>query len=139
MPWTVNRYFTLAIAIIFLIVGTWGIAVTSTMQVGSLLLFDVDIVHNFFFFATGTVAMIVTVMGPSWSKRFNQIIGVIYLVVGLLGLAYPTLYFDGRLLGIMHANLADHILHLCIGLVAIVLSFSPESLSTTIQSQDATS
>ncbi|GHO46727.1 DUF4383 domain-containing protein [Ktedonospora formicarum] len=138
MPWTVNRYFTLAIAVIFLIVGTWGIAVTSTMQVGSLLIFDVDIVHNFFFFFTGTVAMIVTVLGPDWSKRFNQIIGIIYLVVGLLGLAYPTLYFDGRLLGIMHANLADHILHLFIGLVAIVLSFSPEGLAVTTQSQDAT-
>lgn len=130
MPWTVNRYFTLAIAIIFLVVGTFGILFSATMQVGQLLFFDVDVVHNFFHFITGTLAMVATIIGPVWSKRLNQIVGIIYLVLGLLGLGYPTLYFDGRLLGIMHANMADHILHILVGLVALTIGFSLDRVPT---------
>lgn len=128
MPWTVNRYFTLAIAIIFLIVGTAGIAYSADMQTGRMLIFDVDVVHNMVHFLTGVVAMVVAIMGPTWSRNFNRTIGVIYLLVGLLGLAYPVLYFDGRLLGIMHVNLEDHILHLLLGVIALAIGFAAERL-----------
>jgi hypothetical protein len=46
-----------------------------------------------------------------WSRRFNQIFGVIYLLVGLAGLV-PAFYFSQRLLGLMHVNAADNVLHL---------------------------
>ena len=128
MRWTVNRYFTLAIAIIFLILGTIGIAFSADMQTGHMLIFDVDVVHNMVLFLTGVVAMVVTIMSPAWSRTFNRTIGVIYLLVGLLGLAYPVLYFDGRLLGIMHANLEDHILHLLLGVIALAIGFAAERL-----------
>lgn len=134
MPWTINRYFTLAIAIIFLIVGTIGIAFSADMQTGHMLIFDVDVVHNMVHFLTGMVAMVVTIMGPTWSRTFNRVIGIVYLLVGLLGLAYPVLYFDGRLLGIMHVNLEDHILHLLLGVIALAIGFAAERLPSMASS-----
>jgi hypothetical protein len=55
-----------------------------------------------------------------WSRRFNQIFGVIYLLVGLAGLV-PAFYFSQRLLGLMHVNAADNVLHLVVGLLAAAI------------------
>src|SRR5437763_11702325 len=111
--WTVNRVVALVIGVVFLIIGILGLIIDTTS--GSLLGFDVDLVHNLVHLLTGIVALVAVFSG--WSRRFNQVFGIIYLLVGLAGLI-PGLYFDQRLLGLMHVNAADNVLHLLVGLIA---------------------
>ncbi len=118
--WTVNRIVALVIGIVFTIVGIAGFFVSSSMTVGNLMGFDVDLVHNLVHLVTGLVGLAAAFTG--WSRLFNQIFGIIYIIVGIAGLI-PALYFDGRLLGIMHINAADNVLHLVVGVIAAAVGF----------------
>lgn len=120
--WTTNRIVALVIGIVLTLVGILGFFVSSSMARGSLLGFDVDLVHNLIHLVTGLIALAAVFSG--WSRRFNQIFGIIYIVLGLVGLIYPALYFNGLLLGLTHVNAADHVLHLVIGIVAAAVGFS---------------
>ena len=116
--WTVNRAVALIIGIVFLIIGIVGLITDTTS--GSLLGFQVDLVHNLVHLVTGIVALAAAFCG--WSRRFNQVFGIIYLLVGIAGL-FPALYFGGKLLGIMAVNGADNVLHLLVGLIAAAVGF----------------
>jgi Domain of unknown function (DUF4383) len=116
--WTTNRIVAMVIGIVFLVIGLLGLIFDTTS--GSLLGFDVDLVHNLVHLLTGILGIAAAMTG--WSRRFNQIFGIIYLLVGLAGLI-PGLYFSQRLLGIMYVNAADNILHLVIGIVAAGVGF----------------
>jgi hypothetical protein len=116
----------LVIGIVFLLIGLAGFLVTSSMRVGNLLGFDVDLVHNLVHLITGIVALVAVFTG--WLRRFNQIFGIIYLIVGLTGLVYPGLvypglYFNRLWLGLMHINAVDHVFHLIMGIVATAVGF----------------
>jgi uncharacterized membrane protein len=120
--WSANRIVALVIGIVFTLVGLAGFLVSSSMARGNLLGLDVDLVHNVIHLVTGLLGLIAAFTG--WSRRFNQIFGIIYIIVGLAGLVYPGLYFGGRLLGLMHVNAIDHVLHWIVGLVATAVGFS---------------
>jgi hypothetical protein len=120
MAWTPNRILALVLGIVLTLVGIMGFFVSSSMSPGLLLGFQIDLVHNLIHLLSGIVALVAFYTG--WSRRFNQIFGIIYLVVALAGLI-PALYFDGRLLGIMHVNPADDVLHWVIALAAIIVGF----------------
>lgn len=122
MGWPTNRIVALVIGIVFVLIGLAGFLVSSSMAVGNLLGFDVDLVHNLVHLITGIVALAAVYTG--WSRRFNQIFGIIYILVGLAGLVYPALYLNGLLMGMMHVNAADHVLHLVVGIVAAAVGFS---------------
>src|SRR5918912_447118 len=89
--WTTNRIVALVIGIALTLVGLAGFLVTSSMTVGNLLGFDVDLVHNLVHLITGIAALVAVFTG--WSRTFNRIFGIIYILVGLAGLIYPALYF----------------------------------------------
>jgi hypothetical protein len=121
MDWTTNRIVALVLGIVFLVIGLAGFFVSSSMSVGNLLGFDVDLVHNLVHLITGIVALAAVFTG--WSRRFNQIFGIIYIIVGLAGLIYPGLYFNSMLLGMMHVNAVDHGFHLIVGIIAAAVGF----------------
>jgi|ERR1700737_2555521 putative Ca2+/H+ antiporter (TMEM165/GDT1 family) len=129
--WTPNRIVAFAIGIVFLIVGILGLVLDTTS--GSLLGFDVDLVHNLVHLLTGVLGLAAAFTG--WPRRFNQIFGIVYLLVGIAGLI-PALYFNQRLLGLMHVNAADNVLHLVVGLLAAVVGFFVAEYSTTRANAD---
>ncbi|TMC56314.1 MAG: DUF4383 domain-containing protein [Chloroflexota bacterium] len=82
--WTTNRIVALVIGIVFFIVGVLGLIFDTTS--GSVFGFDVDLVHNLVHVLTGILGLAAAFTG--WSRRFNQIFGVIYLLVGLAAWAW---------------------------------------------------
>lgn len=119
--WTANRTLALIIGIVFTILGIVGLFIAPGMRVRSLLGFDIDVVHSIFHLITGLLGLIAAFTG--WPRLFNQIFGVIYLILGLAGLIYPGLYARGMFLGIMHMNAADHVLHLITGIIATFVGY----------------
>ena len=125
--WTINRVVALILGVVFLVIGIVGLIFDTTA--GSLAGFQVDLVHNLVHLVTGIVALAAAFGG--WSRRFNQVFGIIYLLVGIAGL-FPALYFGGNLLGIMAVNGADNVLHLVVGAVAAAVGFfANESAAAT--------
>jgi hypothetical protein len=122
MNWTANRLFALIVGVLFTVIGLLGFVASPTMARGNLLGFDIDLVHNLIHLVTGLIGLATVFLGGF--RRFNQAFGVVYIVLGILGLIYPGLYFHGLFLGITHINAADHILHLVFGIIGAYLGFA---------------
>ena len=129
--WTTNRVVALILGILFTLLGIIGFFTppeNSTGVQALLGLFDVDLVHNLFFLITGVLGIVAAFTG--YSRTFNQVFGIVYILFGLLGLI-PALYFpsgayghdSGLFLGLTHDNAGDHVLHLVTGIVALVVGF----------------
>ncbi|MDQ2905802.1 MAG: DUF4383 domain-containing protein [Ktedonobacteraceae bacterium] len=129
--WTVNRIFALVVGIIFVLIGIIGFFTPTENATGVRAIFgifDVDTIHSTIHLVTGLVAILVVFIGHS--RTFNQIFGVLYTLLGLAGLI-PALYFpagtygtdSGLFLGLTHINAGDHILHLIVGVAAIIVGF----------------
>ena len=116
--WTTNRVVALIAGIVFTIVGILGLIFDTTS--GSLLGFQVDLVHNLVHLVIGILGLVAAYTG--WPRTYNQIFGIIYIVIGILGL-FPGLYFDNRFLGIMVINGADNGLHLVAGIILAAVGF----------------
>jgi hypothetical protein len=115
------RGFALVIGIVFLLVGILGFILNPTE--GALLgIFAVNIEHNLIHLLVGILGIAAAFTG--WSRLYAQILGIVYLLVGILGFI-PGLAPDGMLLGLVHINLADNLLHLIVGAAAAIVGFLP--------------
>lgn len=112
------RTFAMGLGGVMLLVGILGYVMNPT---GGLLLgiFAVDGVHNAIHLVTGVAALAAAFRG--WARVFCQMFGVVYLLVGLLG--FIATDSSGMLLGILHNNMADNLLHLAIGGASAYVGF----------------
>jgi len=131
MLWTVNRMLALVLGIVFILIALIGFFTPVRNPTGVQGLFgilDVDFVHNLVHLITGLIAIMAALGGQA--RTFNQVFGIVYLSLGLLGL-FPFLYFPpgtygtdrGLFLGLLHLNTADHAFHLLVGLTAAAAGF----------------
>ena len=127
--WTPNRMVALSIGIIFTILGIVGFFTpleNSTGVRAILGIFDSDTFGNVVFLITGLLGLAAAFTGLS--VMYNRAFGIIYTLIGLLGLI-PALYSpvygndNGRFLGLTHLSIADHVLHLVLGLLALAIGF----------------
>ncbi len=129
--WTANRILALALGAIFTILGIIGFFTPTENSTGVQAIFgifDSDLIHNIIYLVTGLLGIAAAFTG--YSRHYNRVFGVVYLLWGLLGLI-PVLYFpagtfgtdSGLFLGITHLNAGDHILHIIAGVIAIVVGF----------------
>lgn len=127
---TTNIYktFALAVGIVFLLVGILGFILNPTG--GSLLgIFAVDVVHNIVHLLVGVLGIAAAYTG--WPRYYARGLGIVYVLVGILGFI-PGLDPMGMLMGIMHINIADNLLHLIVGAAALYVGFFlPERTATT--------
>ena len=112
------KTFALVLGVVTLLIGILGYVMNPS---GGLLLgiFAVDPPHNLIHLVTGIAGLAAAFMG--WARLFCQAFGVIYLLVGVLG--FVATDSTGMLLGIMHNNMADNLLHLVIGGAAAFVGF----------------
>ncbi len=127
--WSINRIVALTLGIAFTLVAIVGYLTPMENSTGvraAFGIFDVDTIHSTIHLLFGILGIAAAFTG--YSRTYNQAFGVIYIVLGLLGLI-PALYFpayghdNGLFLGLIHLSIADHILHLVGGLVAAVVGF----------------
>ena len=129
-----------AVALIFgclyLLVGIVGFIMAPG---GGMLLgiFPVNIFHHVFHIAAGGLGILAGWRGQG--RRYCQIVGVVFLVLGLLGLIAPPL--TAALLAHPGADLmTDNLLHLMTGIALSYFGFlpGPKSLRGSAQSNDRT-
>ena len=112
------KTFAMVLGVVMLLVGVLGYMLNPT---GGLLLgiFAVNGAHNAIHLATGIAGLAAAFMG--WARMFCQVFGAIYLLVGVLG--FVATDSSGMLLGVVHNNMADNVLHLAIGGAAAFVGF----------------
>ena len=127
------------LGIVFTLVSIIGFLTPAEQRIASELraIFEVDTVHNLVHLLFGLLSIAAAFTG--YARRYNQVFGVAYTVLALLGLI-PALYFpsdafgnDNELfLGLMHINAGDHILHLVTGLAALYIGFCYERAGCSV-------
>ncbi len=119
------RTVALVYGVVFLVVGILGFIPGATVEGEYLLgIFGVNALHNVVHLLFGVLGIAAAL--TRWSRPYFQGVGVIYLLLGVMGFI-PGLYLgDDMLLGLVHINLADNLLHLALGGVAAYFGFSPQ-------------
>lgn len=104
---------------------TWvlGIALTLTgiagfFVDGTLLVFQVDTVHNIIHVLSGVVAIAAASSSESYSRMYLIVFGLVYGVVTVVGFVN-----GGDILGIFRVNDADNYLHAAIAVVCLGVGF----------------
>ncbi|ABG03806.1 conserved hypothetical protein [Rubrobacter xylanophilus DSM 9941] len=122
----VVRTVALVLGVVFLLIGILGFVPGVTTGEGYLLgIFAVNPLHN-------VVHLVVGVLGVAayywerYARLYCQVLGVFYLVIGVLGFIPGITVGGDMLLGVIHVNLADNLLHLVVGAVAAYFGFAPQ-------------
>lgn len=100
------------LGVAFLLVGVCGFAAPG------LLGFHLSPVHNGVHIVSGIIALYFGFAGTlSGAKTFSLVFGVVYLALGILGLALGAGEDRMWMVGPLHLGKADHGLHVLLGIV----------------------
>ncbi len=108
---------------VFVLIGVLGfvpaLAPKDSMGMPLLLgLFMVGAVHNLIHLLSGVAALAAGYSSEAYAKLYFKIFGVVYAVVTVVGFVQKD-----TVLGLIHVNLADNLLHLAIAVAALALGF----------------
>lgn len=113
------RTFAVIFGVIMIVVGVLGFIPVVTEDNHLFGIFHVNFVHNVIHIATGFIALLSGLNNALASRLFFQVFGVVYGLVGLLGIYYGS----SAILGIVANNFADTLLHLAIAALSLYLGF----------------
>ncbi|MBM3227928.1 DUF4383 domain-containing protein [Candidatus Peribacteria bacterium] len=102
---------TKILGIVLLLAGIAGFFVN-----GTLLVFEVDAVHNIVHIISGLIAL-VAAGTYSYARLFLIVFGIVYAVVAILG------FMSGEVLGLFSVNMEDNYLHVAIAALCLVTGF----------------
>ena len=117
------RTFTMTLGVVLLLVGILGFLLVPGE--GYLLgIFAVNATHNIVHVLSGILAIVAAYGG--WARTYCQAFGVVYLLVAILGFASIGGGTDhAMLLGLVHTNQADNILHVLLAVPLLYFGFAP--------------
>lgn len=111
----------MVLGVVFVVVGLLGFMNDPVLGV-----FEVDMLHNVIHLAAGLLALAAVGMGESMMRLYARVFGLVYGLVGVLGILIP----GDMVLGLFEANMADHVLHLVLAAVLLYVGFAMKSEST---------
>lgn len=113
---------SIIIGILFLGVGFLGFIPNPLVGDGENIIFHTDTTHNVVHITSGLLFLIFGLMMPRSAAAFMMTFGLVYAFLGILGLVQYGVSGMGVLLGFLHINGADNLLHLGLGILIILLS-----------------
>jgi hypothetical protein len=115
---------SLIIGIIFIAVGLLGY--TSNPIIGEQdAIFHANAVHNMVHIVSGVLFILIALAAPGSAATFLKVFGVVYLLLGILGLVQIGTSGMGELLGFLHVNGADNFLHIGLGVIIFLAGTLP--------------
>lgn len=120
-----TRSASILIGVIFIAVGILGFVPNPIIGEEDAV-FHADTTHNMVHIISGVLFLLVAFAAPARSGLFLKIFGVVYLLLGILGMA--TIGDEGmtQLLGFLHVNGNDNYLHIGLGVLILLAGFLPE-------------
>jgi len=119
----------LVFGIVFVLVGLLGFV--SNPLVGANGLFMTNGLHDIVHLLFGIILIWASRGGQTRSVSWLKILGVVYLVLAVLGfLLAPS---GPSLLGLVTVNMADHWLHVVLGVVLLLAAYMGNNSSSSMQ------
>src|SRR3990172_2550418 len=108
-----NQTWAKVIGVVLLLVGILGFFMAPVLGI-----FEVNGLHNIVHLVTGAICAWAGFMASAPTKKVNQWLGVIYIIVGVVG------FF--ALQDLLALNMNDNILHLVIGAVSAFIGWKKD-------------
>lgn len=108
---------SIIIGLTFLAVGGLGFVANPIVGEDPAAIFYTDTTHNIVHMVSGALFLLVAMAMPANAAGFCKLFGVVYLLLGVVGLVKYGTDGMGKLLGFLHVNGADNFLHLGLGLI----------------------
>jgi hypothetical protein len=117
----------LVIGVIFIAIGLLGFIPNPIVGSSHDAIFHADAVHNGVHLVSGALFLIIALAAPERAAIFLKVFGIVYLLLGVLGLA--TIGSEGTtdLLGFLPVNGADNYLHIALGIVIFLAGMLPQN------------
>ena len=110
----------LVIGIVFIAVGLLGFIDNPIIGASHNAIFHADTFHNGVHIGSGILFVLIAMAAPGFASTLMILFGIVYLLIGVVGLiSYGTDGF-GKVLGVLHVNGADNLLHVGLGLLILV-------------------
>ncbi len=110
---SLTKSVTWILGVVLVLIGVAGFFVD-----GTLLVFQVDTIHNIVHLLSGVVGIAAASSGEKYSRLFLIVFGIIYGVVTVVGFVN-----GGDILGLFQVNDADNYLHAAIAVVSLGVGF----------------
>lgn len=122
---------SLIIGITFILVGLLGFIPNPIVGDDHNAIFHADAVHNMVHIVSGILFLMIAFAAPSKAALFLKVFGIVYLLLGIIGLF--TIGSEGMtiLLGFLPINGADNYLHIGLGIVIFLAGMLPNNRLTT--------
>jgi hypothetical protein len=104
----------------FIVVGGGGFADTHT-DIRLLGIFEINHLHNIVHLLIGAALLIAGLSSVSAAKGANSVVGIVYLLVGIVGF-----FLVGTDANILSLNTPDHFLHLVTAVVLLGAAFGAD-------------
>lgn len=119
---------SLIIGIIFLAVGILGFVANPVIGDSMDAIFHADPVHNCVHIISGVLFLIFAFAAPGSAGFFLKLFGVVYFLLGVVGMATIGDSEMIKLLGFLHVNAADNYLHIALGIVIFLAGLLPPAM-----------
>lgn len=110
---SLTKMVTWILGIVLVLIGVAGFFVD-----GTLIVFQVDTIHNIVHILSGVIGIAAASSGESYSRMYLIVFGLVYGVVTVIGFVN-----GGDILGLFQVNDADNYLHAAIAVVSLGVGF----------------
>lgn len=107
----------IVIGLAFLAVGLLGFVSNPIVGTSPDAIFHTDNVHNIVHIVSGALFLLIAFAAPASASAFLKIFGIVYLGLGIYGMATMGTAEMQKLLGFLHVNKADNYLHIALGII----------------------
>jgi hypothetical protein len=109
-----------AIGILFIGIGLIGFSKNPVIGTGVNPVFETDALHNIVHIVSGLLFFVFSALRTQHTIVLMKIFGVVYFLLGVLGFIIFGSLGAGNLLGFLHVNGADNLLHMVLGAVIFI-------------------
>lgn len=113
------------IGIVFIVVGILGFTDNPIIGTSHDAVFHADSVHNSVHIVSGALFLLIAFAAPGYAAIALKVFGVVYFLLGLMGLINIGSSGMGQLLGFLHVNGPDNFLHIALGIVIFLAGMLP--------------
>jgi hypothetical protein len=114
----------------FLAVGALGFVSNPIIGESENAIFHADQTHNIVHLVSGVLFLLVAFAMPASARGFCLLFGIVYLGLGIMGLVNFGTDGMGKLLGFLHVNGPDNLLHIGLGLVIMLAGMLRATVKT---------
>jgi hypothetical protein len=111
------------LGLVFLAVGLLGYVDNPIISSSDKAMFHTDSIHNIVHIASGALFLLLALAAPGSVGGFLKLFGLIYLVIGIVGMIQIGSQDMMKLFGFLMVNKLDNYLHIALGIIIFLAGF----------------